>query len=137
MPRVAPAERARKETAFEALEVALKAAGRNNRPNENQRGYPAVTQAILWWKNVGAWEKLSADEQRLSLVSHSNWRTYRRKRGVPSPDLDAAKSAFPRLVHPARKPMAAKKTESDICGQLDGRERILSWGSELTWPSGV
>ena len=91
MPRVAPAERARKETAFEALEVALKAAGRNNRPNENQRGYPAVTQAILWWKDVSRWEELSADEQRLSLVSHSNWRTYRRKRGVRSPDLDVAK----------------------------------------------
>ena len=81
MPRVAPAERARKETAFEALEVTLKAAGRNNRPNENQRGYPAVTQAIVWWKDVADWDTLSADEQRLSLVSHSNWRTYRRKRG--------------------------------------------------------
>ena len=91
MPRVAPAERARRETAFEALEVALETTGRHNRPNETQRGYPAVTQAIVWWKNIRSWEELSAEVKRLALVSPSNWRTYRRKRGVPSPDIDAAK----------------------------------------------
>ena len=90
----------RKEAAFEALEQALGGAGRERRPSAADKGYAAVTQAICFWKKVGAWEDLAPEEQTASLKALSYWTTSRRKRGVPHPDIDrgTVESFKPRLA---------------------------------------
>lgn len=88
MPRVARAERRRKETAFEALEEVLKEHGRQRRPSVGDERFKAVQQAVVWWKDVRAWTDLTASQQREALATHSSWRAYRRKREAPSPDCD-------------------------------------------------
>ena len=93
MPRIAPVERRRKDTAFEALEDVLKELGRQRRPSVGDAGFPAVQYAIVLWKGITNWKDLTTTQQREALDTHSSWRAYRRKRGAQCLDLDLTKLA--------------------------------------------
>ena len=85
MPRRTVVESTRKETALEALHLALKRAGRRQRPRPGKPGFTAVEQTMRWWR--ADWEERSSEQRQTDLFSATSWAKVRQRREA-HPDVD-------------------------------------------------
>jgi hypothetical protein len=74
--KVRKEERILKETALEALELALQQNGLARRPKRGKQGFAAIEQVMVWWKGEH-WPSLSKEQQDEDLRTATVWRTYR------------------------------------------------------------
>jgi len=69
-------ERILKETALEALELALQQNGLVRRPKRGKEGWAAIEQVMVWWKGED-WPNLPRKQQAEDLRTATAWRSYR------------------------------------------------------------
>ena len=73
--KVSKEERILKETALEALELALQQNGLVRRPKHGKQGWAAVEQVMVWWKGEH-WPSLPKERQADDLRTATAWRSY-------------------------------------------------------------
>ena len=76
--KVGKAERVLKETALEALEIAMQQNELVRRPKRGKNGWAAIEQAMVWWKGA-SWTSLPREEQDIDLRTVTAWKNYRAK----------------------------------------------------------
>ena len=86
MPRRTVVESTRKETALEALHLALKRAGRRQRPRPGKPGFTAVEQTMKWWR--ADWDERTPEQRQTDLFSATSWAKVRQRREAHA-DVDA------------------------------------------------
>ena len=74
--KVPKAERVLKETALQALEIAMKQNGLVRRPKRGKSGWAAIEQVMVWWKG-NTWASLPRKQQDEDLRTMTAWRSYR------------------------------------------------------------
>ena len=74
--KVPKEERVLKETALEALELALQQNGLVRRPKRGKNGWAAIEQVMVWWKG-NQWPSLPKAQQDEDLRTATVWRSYR------------------------------------------------------------
>ena len=74
--KVPKEERVLKETALEALELALQQNGLVRRPKRGKNGWAAIEQVMVWWKG-NRWPSLPKAQQDDDLRTATVWRSYR------------------------------------------------------------
>ena len=93
MPRRSASESVRKETALEALHLAMRATGRKQRPRPGKPGFEAVDQVMQWWR--ADWAERTPAQREADLRTASSWAKLRQRR-APHADVDVGR--LPALV---------------------------------------
>ena len=78
MPRRSADESARKETALEALHLAMRVTGRKQRPRPGKPGFEAVEQVMQWWR--ADWAERTPAQREADLRTASSWAKVRQRR---------------------------------------------------------
>ena len=93
MPRRSADESARKETALEALHLAMRVTGRKQRPRPGKPGFDAVEQGMQWWH--ADWAERTPAQREADLRTASSWAKLRQRR---QPHYDVDVERLPALV---------------------------------------